>query len=104
MNTQMITGLLICVVSLMVAGCSSYYRVTDPGSGKTYYTTDIDGRFVLPMPSGESTLNISRSGYKPLEIKVQLKEGSTYTLDAVLVEDRRQYRSQQSGASLLEKP
>ena len=44
MNTHMITGLLVCVLSLMVAGCSHYYRVTDPGSGKTYYTTDIDER------------------------------------------------------------
>jgi hypothetical protein len=44
MNTPMLAALLICVLSLMVAGCSSYYRVTDPISGKTYYTTDIDGR------------------------------------------------------------
>ena len=44
MNTHMITGLLTCVLSLMMAGCSHYYRVTDPGSGKTYYTTDIDER------------------------------------------------------------
>jgi hypothetical protein len=44
MTTQMITGLLACVLSLAVAGCSHNYRVTDPGSGKTYYTTDIDGR------------------------------------------------------------
>ena len=27
---------------LGIAGCSSYYRVTDPVSGKVYYTTDID--------------------------------------------------------------
>jgi hypothetical protein len=40
----MITGLLLGVLSLMVAGCSHHYRVTDPGSGKTYYTTDIDER------------------------------------------------------------
>src|SRR5690349_16277691 len=44
MNTHMITGLGIGVLSLMIAGCSHYYRVTDPGSGKTYYTTDIDER------------------------------------------------------------
>ncbi len=25
----------------MIAGCSSYYRVTDPSSGKTYYTTKV---------------------------------------------------------------
>jgi len=28
---------------LMVAGCSThYYRVTDPVSGKTYYTNDVE--------------------------------------------------------------
>jgi hypothetical protein len=44
MNTQLITGLLIGLLSLLMAGCSNYYRVTDPGTGKTYYTTDIDER------------------------------------------------------------
>lgn len=27
---------------LVAAGCSSYYRVTDPAGSKTYYTKDID--------------------------------------------------------------
>ena len=44
MNTHVITGLMLCVLSLMTAGCSNYYRVADPGSGKTYYTTDTDER------------------------------------------------------------
>jgi len=33
----MIGGLL-----MTVAGCSSYYRVTDPASGKAYYTTKVN--------------------------------------------------------------
>jgi hypothetical protein len=41
MNTSVIRGLLVCGMILGVAGCTHYYRVTDPGSGKTYYTTDI---------------------------------------------------------------
>jgi len=41
MTTSVIRGLLVCGVILGVAGCTHYYRVTDPGSGKTYYTTDI---------------------------------------------------------------
>ena len=41
MNTSVIRGLLVGGLILMVAGCSHYYRVTDPGTGKTYYTTDI---------------------------------------------------------------
>jgi hypothetical protein len=44
MDTRMITGLLIGVLSLAMAGCSGYYRVTEPGSGKIYYTRDIDER------------------------------------------------------------
>jgi hypothetical protein len=44
MNTHKVTSLLIGVLSLMVAGCSEYYRVTDPGSGRVYYTTDIEER------------------------------------------------------------
>jgi hypothetical protein len=26
---------------MLAAGCSSYYRVTDPSSGKEYYTTKV---------------------------------------------------------------
>jgi hypothetical protein len=29
-------------VSLLVVGCASYYKVTDPQSGKEYYTEKID--------------------------------------------------------------
>ena len=44
MKIPVITGVLICVSSLMMAGCSHYYRVTEPASGKIYYTTHIDER------------------------------------------------------------
>lgn len=27
---------------MAVTGCTNYYRVTDPASGKTYYTTKLD--------------------------------------------------------------
>ncbi|MBW2601467.1 MAG: hypothetical protein JRD47_06020 [Deltaproteobacteria bacterium] len=34
---------LVAVILLMVSlGCASYYRVTDPASGKVYYTDDMD--------------------------------------------------------------
>ena len=28
-------------VLLVLAGCTSYYRVTDPTTGKVYYTTEL---------------------------------------------------------------
>jgi hypothetical protein len=27
---------------LLVGGCASYYKVTDPGSGKVYYTENVN--------------------------------------------------------------
>jgi hypothetical protein len=29
---------------LLVVGCATYYKVTDPYSGKTYYTDKVDGQ------------------------------------------------------------
>ena len=33
---------MLWVVIALAAGCTTYYRVTDPASGKTYYTKDIE--------------------------------------------------------------
>ena len=33
-------GLAVLAAALM-AGCASYYRVTDPASGRVYYTEDV---------------------------------------------------------------
>lgn len=41
MKTYLIRGLLVCGLVVIVGGCSHYYRVTDPGSGKMYYTKNI---------------------------------------------------------------
>jgi hypothetical protein len=38
-----VTTALLAIV-LMTAGCTTYYRVTEPGSGRAYYTTDIKRR------------------------------------------------------------
>ena len=31
----------ICGFMMVMAGCTTYYRVTDPASGKEYYTTNV---------------------------------------------------------------
>jgi hypothetical protein len=41
MEWYLTRGLMACGLIILVAGCSSYYRVTDPASGKTYYTTKV---------------------------------------------------------------
>lgn len=42
MLTRFMGGWILCGVSVLIlAGCTNYYRVTDPASGKTYYTTKV---------------------------------------------------------------
>ncbi len=36
---SIIAGLCI---GLLIGGCASYYRVTDPETGKVYFTQDVD--------------------------------------------------------------
>jgi len=41
MGKHVATGLVLFGLMTMVAGCTNYYRVTDPASGKNYYTTEV---------------------------------------------------------------
>ena len=31
-----------CCMALLMAGCASYYRITEPVSGRDYYAMDVD--------------------------------------------------------------
>jgi uncharacterized protein YceK len=31
----------LLVVALVVSGCTTYYRITDPATGRSYYTTSF---------------------------------------------------------------
>jgi hypothetical protein len=42
MKTYLIVSLVLSGLIITVAGCSSHYRVTDPASGRTYYTTKVN--------------------------------------------------------------
>lgn len=71
MKAYLIMGLMACGLIIAVAGCSSnHYRVTDPASGKAYYTTKID--------------NAGRAG--AVKIKDD-KTGSTVTLQSSEVKE-----------------
>lgn len=42
MSTTRLTVVATLMLALAATGCSTtYYRVTDPGTGKTYYTDEI---------------------------------------------------------------
>ena len=83
MKIHMVTGLLlICVLSLMVGGCSHYYRVTEPASGKTYYTTHIDER------SGAAKFKDDRTGSYVILHSAEVSELSEDEYGAQLKEPR----------------
>jgi hypothetical protein len=42
MKTKFVRCCLTCAVAFALCGCASYYKVTDPGSGRAYYTDSID--------------------------------------------------------------
>ena len=42
MRKHLITTLILGGVTMLLAGCTDHYRVTDPQSGRSYYTTKVD--------------------------------------------------------------
>jgi len=42
MNLRALTCVLLAGSTVLMTGCGTYYMVRDPGSGATYYTTDLD--------------------------------------------------------------
>jgi len=42
MGKKFVACCLALVIMAAVSGCASYYKVTDPATGKVYYTEDID--------------------------------------------------------------
>jgi hypothetical protein len=65
MRKYVITGLVLCGVTMLVAGCTKYYKVTDTTSGKTYYTTEVDnsiaGAIKIKDPKTGSTVTLQSS-------------------------------------------
>ncbi len=67
--------LTVTIIIMMTIGCASYYRVTDPATGKDYYTTtlerkggsvtfkDVNTNETVTLPSSE-VLEISKDQFK----------------------------------------
>jgi len=67
--------LTVTIIIMMTIGCASYYRVTDPATGKDYYATtlerkggsvtfkDVNTNETVTLPSSE-VLEISKDQFK----------------------------------------
>jgi hypothetical protein len=51
------TTAAVCLALLCIGGCTSYYKVTDPTTGREYYTTELQRK-----NSGAATLKDGRTG------------------------------------------
>jgi len=64
----------VCILFLAVAGCGGgYYKVTDPGSGKTYYTNSVkrhgDGRIEFKDKKSGSEVTLQSSEVQEVDKK-----------------------------------
>ena len=69
MLTNFRTALAVSVCLFIAGGCSSYHQVTDPHSGRQYYTSSMDER-----GNGSVTLKDGRTGEKITVQNSQVKE------------------------------
>ena len=60
---------IISLLLMVIAGCTTYYKVTDPGTGKVYYTTNINYK-----GSGAVQLIDERSGDKVVLQSSEVKD------------------------------
>jgi hypothetical protein len=64
---------VILCVGLCIVGCASYYKVTDPISGNTYYTENIEGlsggAVKLKDAKSNSTVTLQNSQVKEITEK-----------------------------------
>ena len=61
---------LTLFIIIAVSGCASYYKVTDPASGKVYYTEDIDkkGSGAIEFKDEASKTDVTLQASEVMEI------------------------------------
>ena len=66
MRNSIVKAGVLALGLVLISGCTTYYKVTDPSTGKVYYSTDVTQR-----TSGATTLKDARTGD---EVTVQNSE------------------------------
>jgi hypothetical protein len=79
---------------LCVGGCTTYYKVTDPTTGRVYYTTELQHK-----NSGAATLKDARTG-----TKVNLQNSEIETINKEAFESGKNTPPPPSPASASEAP
>jgi len=72
-KSRIVTAVLGAVLLFAMTGCTSYYKVTDPTTGRTYYTTEVK-----TLDGGATRLEDSRS---KTEVTIQNSQVEKITKD-----------------------
>ena len=70
----------IMVLAFLTAGCSNYYRVTDPASGRSYYTHEVEDA----GKTGAVKFKDAKTGSKVTMQSSDVKEISSEEFDAAM--------------------
>ena len=70
MKTRFVRCCLASAVAFTLCGCATYYKVTDPGSGRAYYTDKIDhkGSGIIRFKDENTKQDVSLSTSEVIEI------------------------------------
>ena len=73
-----------CLALLMLCGCTTYYKVTDPTTGKTYYTTELKrkGNGSATLKDGRTGNSVSIQNSEVAEISKEEYDSGRYTAAA----------------------
>jgi len=66
----------LVIASLLLGGCASYYQVTDPSTGKVYYTQEVE------RDDGAVTFKDANSGAEVTLQNTEVKEINKETFRA----------------------
>ena len=73
---RMVLASILVLLSLSIAGCASYYQVTDPSTGKVYYTQEVE------RDDGAVTFTDANSGAEVTLQNTEVKEINQETFRA----------------------
>jgi len=75
MKLKMFSLVVSCLVLMMITGCASYYKITDPTSRIVYYTKSYDTK------GGSIAFKDARTGAMVTIQNSEIKEISRQTFD-----------------------
>jgi len=80
MRIETVMRLAVITTAAILAGCANYYKVTDPASGRTYYTEEVDrqkGGTTVMFKDAKSGAQVTLPASEVLEVSSEeFKKGT----------------------------